>query len=147
MQACHAPVAMLVTALLALAAVLPLNPAWADDTVKPEKALPLPGEVFDVEGRTAFVILPPAENRHTNRPSPWVWYAPVLPDLPEARENWMFERFLAAGIAVVGVDVGESYGSPLGRASFSALYRELVEQRGFGRKPGLLARSRGGLML
>jgi hypothetical protein len=37
-----------------------------------------------------------------------VWYAPTLPSLPEARENWMFERFLAAGIAVAGVDVGES---------------------------------------
>lgn len=147
MRACHSPVAVLVTAMLASAAVPPLNPAWADDTVKPEKALPLPGEVFDVEGRTAFVILPAAGNRHTNRPTPWVWYAPALPGLPEARENWMFERFLAAGIAVAGVDVGESYGSPLGRASFSAFYRELVEQRRFSRRPCLLARSRGGLML
>ena len=59
----------------------------------------------------------------------------------------MFERFLAEGIAVAGVDVGESYGSPQGRAHFTALYRELVERRGFSRKPCLLARSRGGLML
>ena len=114
---------------------------------KPQKTLPLPGEVFEVEGRTAFVILPAAENLHTNRPTPWVWYAPTLPNLPEARESWMFERFLAAGIAIAGVDVGESYGSPPGRAGFSALYRELVERRGFSRKPCLLARSRGGLML
>ena len=42
---------------------------------------------------------------HPNRPTPWVWYAPTLPALPEARESWMFERFLAAGIAVAGVDV------------------------------------------
>jgi len=67
--------------------------------------------------------------------------------VPEARESWMFERFLAAGIAVAGVDVGESYGSPQGRTGFSALYRELVEQRRFSRKPVLLARSRGGLVL
>jgi len=79
------------------------------------------------------VILPVAENRHPNRPSPWVWYAPTLPKLPEARESWMFERFLANGIAIAGVDVGESYGSPQGRAGFSALYRELVERRGFNR--------------
>ena len=59
----------------------------------------------------------------------------------------MFERFLAAGIAVAGVDVGESYGNPQGRAHFTAFYRELVERRGFSRKPCLLARSRGGLML
>ena len=121
--------------------------ATADQQRKPQKVLPLPGEVFEVEGRTAFVILPPAENRPAKRPIPWVWYAPTLPALPEARETWMFERFLAAGIAVAGVDVGESYGNPQGRAHFTALYRELTERRGFSRKPCLLPRSRGGLML
>ncbi|MHC1767073.1 MAG: hypothetical protein AB9869_22685 [Verrucomicrobiia bacterium] len=135
------------TALLALAATFPLNRVWAADTAKPQKDLTLPGEVFEVDGRTAFVILPAAENLHTNRPTPWVWYAPTLSGLPEARERWMFERFLAAGIAVAGVDVGESYGNPQGRAHFNALYRELVERRGFSRKPVLLPRSRGGLML
>ena len=123
------------TALLALAVTLPLNRVWAADTAKPQKDLPLPGEVFEVDGRTAFVILPAAENLHTNRPTPWVWYAPTLPGLPEARERWMFERFLAAGIAVAGVDVGESYGNPQGRAHFTAFYQELVERRGFSRKP------------
>ena len=34
-----------------------------------------------------------------------------------------------------------------GREGFTALYRELTEKRGFSRKPCLLARSRGGLML
>ena len=135
------------TAMLALAATFPLNRVWAADTAKPQKELPLPGEVFEVDGRTAFVILPAAENLHTNRPTPWVWYAPTLSGLPEARERWMFERFLAAGIAVAGVDVGESYGNPQGRTHFTAFYRELVERRGFSRKPILLPRSRGGLML
>ncbi len=133
--------------LLALAVALPMNRAWAADTAKPRKVLFPPGEVFEVDGRTAFVILPAAENLHPNRPVPWVWYAPTLPGLPEAREKWMFERFLAAGIAVAGVDVGESYGNPQGRAYFATFYRELVERRGFSRKPCLLARSRGGLML
>jgi hypothetical protein len=119
----------------------------AAEAAEPQKVLPLPGEVFEVDGCTAFMILPAAENLHPNRPTPWVWYAPTLPALPEARENWMFKRFLAAGIAVAGVDVGESYGNPQGRAHFTALYRELVERRGFSRKPCLLARSRGGLML
>ena len=121
--------------------------AAADQKRKPQKVLPLPGEVFEVEGCPAFVILPAAENRAANRPTPWVWYAPTLPGLPEARESWMFERFLAAGIAVAGVDVGESYGNPQGRAHFTAFYRELTERRGFSRKPCLLPRSRGGLML
>jgi hypothetical protein len=131
---------------LALAVTFPLTRVWAADTAKPQKDLPLPGEVFEVDGCTAFVILPAAENLHTNRPTPWVWYAPTLPGLPEAREKWMFERFLAAGIAVAGVDVGESYGNPQGRTHFTALYQELTGKRGFSRKPVLLPRSRGGLM-
>ncbi|WP_145236283.1 hypothetical protein [Urbifossiella limnaea] len=59
----------------------------------------------------------------------------------------MFEKFLAAGIAIAGVDVGESSGSPKGREVYSALYKELVSNRNFAEKPVLLARSRGGLML
>ena len=103
---------MKLRAVITLAsALLLMNRVWSADTAKPQEALPLPGEVFAVEGCTAFVILPAPENLHTNRPIPWVWYAPSLPNLPEARERWMFDRFLAADIAVAGVDVGESYGS------------------------------------
>ena len=135
------------TSLLALAVTLSLNRVWAAVTAKLQKDPPLPGEVFEIDGRTAFAILPAAENLHTNRPTPWVWYAPTWSGLPETRERWMFERFLAAGIAVAGVDVGESYGSPQGRAHFTAFYQELIGKRGFSRKPVLLPRSRGGLML
>ncbi len=120
---------------------------WSAGNEKSEKDLPLPGEVFKVDGRTAFIIMPAPEALLANRPIPWVWYAPTLPNLPEAHECWMFQRFLARGIAIAGVDVGESYGSPAGRAHFSALYRELVEKRNFSPKPVLLPRSRGGLML
>jgi alpha-beta hydrolase superfamily lysophospholipase len=80
-------------------------------------------------------------------PVPWVWYAPTLPGLPGLEETWMFRKFLDGGIAVAGIDVGESYGSPKGRALYTALYRRLVEGRGLSRRPCLLARSRGGLML
>lgn len=59
----------------------------------------------------------------------------------------MFERFLNAGIAIAGIDVGESYGSPEGRETYDAFYKYLTSKRKFGRKPVLLARSRGGLML
>ena len=116
-----------------------------EQTKKPSKELPLPGELFLVEGHTAFVILP-AAGTATNA-TPWVWYAPTLPGLPGAEEKWMFQKFRDAGIAVAGVDVGESYGSPAGRALFTAFYDELVQQRHFSAKPCLLARSRGGLML
>ena len=78
---------------------------------------------------------------------PWVWYAPTLRGLPGGAEKWMFERFLKAGIAIAGIDVGESYGSPKGRALYSALHKHLVEKHGLAKQACLLARSRGGLML
>jgi pimeloyl-ACP methyl ester carboxylesterase len=77
---------------------------------------------------------------------PWVWYAPTLPGLPGNEERWMFEKFTKAGVAVAGIDAGESYGSPEGRSLFTALYREVTERRGFSSKPVMLGRSRGGLM-
>lgn len=109
------------------------------------KELPIAGEVFCVAGQTAFLISPPDDKRRA--PTPWVWYAPTLPGLPGPEEEWMFRRFLDAGIAIAGMDVGESFGSPQGSALFTALYEELVERRGFSPKPCLLGRSRGGLML
>ena len=57
----------------------------------------------------------------------------------------MFAQFLEAGIAIAGIDVGESYGSPRGRRLFSALHTALT-RRGYSKRPCLLARSRGGLM-
>jgi hypothetical protein len=112
---------------------------------KPSKVLPIAGEVFSVKGHAAFLILP--GQVAAGRATPWVWYAPTLPGLPGTAEKWMFQKFLGAGIAVAGIDVGESYGNPAGRALFSALYQELVRQRGLSKTPCLLARSRGGLML
>jgi dipeptidyl aminopeptidase/acylaminoacyl peptidase len=107
------------------------------------KKLVLPGEAFLVQGRPAFVLLPPEEQRR--QPQPWILYAPTLPAYPDSHEKWMHEQFLAAGVAVAGIDVGESYGSPQGRELFTALYQELTTKRGFGSKPCLLGRSRGGL--
>lgn len=113
-------------------------------TLHAGKRLVLPGtENFTVAGRPAFLFLPPENLRA--KPQPWVFYAPTLPDLPDQAERWMHEQFLAAGVAVVGVDVGEAYGSPKSRETFDALYRELTERRGFAAKPCLLGRSRGGL--
>ena len=105
------------------------------------------GKQFELRGRTAFLIAP---TRPSLGQTPWVWYAPtLLPGLPDTKANngaevFMFERFLKAGIAVAGIDVGESYGSPAGQELFTALYDELV-QRGFSYRPVLLGRSRGGL--
>ena len=110
-----------------------------------EKDLPVKGVTFNVEGRTAFLMLP--EKAEADGPILWVWYAPTLPGLPGNEEKWMFDQFLAKGIAIGGVDVGESYGSPAGTAIYAAFYKELVVNRGLSERASLLARSRGGLML
>jgi len=103
----------------------------------------LPGESLEVAERPAFILLPPPELRTS--PQPWVLYAPTMPAYPDQHEGWMHERFLAAGLAVAGIDAGEAYGSPQGQALMSALYDELTLKRGFAPKPCLLGRSRGGL--
>lgn len=108
------------------------------------KKLPLPGEIFAVARRTAFLI--PGKKDTVGGGKPWVWYAPTLPRLPGNEERWMFERFRDAGIAIAGIDVGESFGSPAGRALFTDFHREMTKKRGYSAKPVLLGRSRGGLM-
>lgn len=102
---------------------------------------------FKVSDHSAFVILPPPGKRQL--PMPWVMYAPTFSgSLPnEKSEGWMIDQFLDAGIAIAGIDVGESYGSPNGIAIYDALYEHLTTKRQFGSKASLLARSRGGLML
>jgi acetyl esterase/lipase len=128
-----------------LIAVCMVGPAAGQDALNadPIKKLILPGESFLVDGRLAFILWPAEETRR--EPQPWIMYAPTLPAYPDRHEQWMHEQFLAAGVAVAGIDVGEAYGSPAGRQHFSALYRELTQQRGFATKPCLLGRSRGGL--
>lgn len=108
-----------------------------------EKKLPIAGETFQNNGNTAFIIRPTQQVVE----QPWVWYAPTLKNLPGREETWMFERFLEAGIAIAGIDVGESYGSPTGTKKYGDFYEYLVQEKNFSPKPVLLARSRGGLML
>ena len=110
---------------------------------EPVKKLVLPGEAWLIEGRPAFILWPEESQRVS--PQPWVMYAPTLPAYPDRHEQWMHEQFVAAGVAVAGIDVGEAYGSPNALKYLDALYRELTEQRGFAAKPCLLGRSRGGL--
>jgi dipeptidyl aminopeptidase/acylaminoacyl peptidase len=118
-------------------------PAFAQSEPEKEKLL-LPGESLVINGRPAFIFLPPEEKR--TEPQPWIMYAPtLLPQYPDKHEKWMHERFVEAGIAVAGVDAGEAYGSPDGQKLMSALHNYLVKERGFAAKPCLLGRSRGGL--
>lgn len=111
-----------------------------------EKKLPIAGaEVFQLDGQVAFLIRP--DTNASKKPIPWVMYAPTLRGLPGKAEKWMFEQFLENGIAIAGIDIGESYGSPEGRKLYSSLHKELTQKHGLSDKVSLLARSRGGLML
>lgn len=123
---------LLLSALVGLACAFPAGAAERED--------------FLLGDNHAFVIQADKPGAVDGR-KPWVWYAPTFHKrLPGKQEQWMFDRLDRAGVAVAGVDVGESMGNPAGRARFQALYRHMVE-RGYSRTPVLLARSRGGLML
>lgn len=129
--------------IIAVTACVTFRPVISAEPESAPARLKLPGESLAVDGRPAFILLPTEAKRSS--PQAWVMYAPTLPGYPDEHEKWMHEQFLAAGVAVAGVDAGEAYGSPRGRALMTALYDELVEKRGFAPKPCLLGRSRGGL--
>jgi dipeptidyl aminopeptidase/acylaminoacyl peptidase len=109
----------------------------------------IPRERFEIEGRKAFVILPEKGKTKHDAAIPWVLYAPTFDkSLPSDRdEGWMMRQFLDQGIAIAGVDVGESYGSQRGQKIYDALHQHLVKNYKFDKRASLLARSRGGLML
>jgi hypothetical protein len=113
-----------------------------------EKQMLLPGEVFRIEGHTAFLFtaatLNEAPNANASDGKPWILYAPTLPAYPDEAERWMHEQFTQAGVAVAGVDTGESYGSPAAVAVTEALHADMV-RRGYSARPAVLGRSRGGL--
>ncbi len=96
-----------------------------------------------------FVILPSKPAADGSKP--WIWYAPTFVSprgsLPDEEHAWIFKQLVARGFAVAGVDVGESFGNPAGRAAFTDFYRAVVKRYGLGPKACLLAQSRGGLML
>ena len=129
--------------LMALALATAAGPGQGDERAM-RKNLILPGEVFEVAGRTAFLFTPAADAAVPAESKPWILYAPTLAAYPDAAERWMHEQFTKAGVAVAGVDTGESYGSPTGVAAAEALHAEMV-RRGYSKQPALLGRSRGGL--
>lgn len=124
-----------------------LAPAGAQEpapAAAPQKNLVVAGEVFAVEGRTAFLFTPADVAEPKLAAKPWILYGPTLPSYPDKAEQWMHEQFTKAGVAVAGIDVGEAYGSPASVKAAEALHAEMV-RRGYARKPAVLGRSRGGL--
>lgn len=108
-----------------------------------QKNLLLDGEVFSVDGKTAFLFRPETISSAMTQ-KPWILYSPTLPNYPDQAEYWMHREFVSAGVAVAGIDTGESYGSPEALAANEKLYEEMVA-RGYSKKPAVFGRSRGGL--
>ena len=100
---------------------------------------------LEVAGRPGFLIQPKGDP--LSKPMPWVWYAPTLHGQPRPAHVWMFRQFLANGIAIAGLDVGESMGNPQGRSAYAAFHKRLTDEFGLARRASLMPQSRGGLML
>jgi pimeloyl-ACP methyl ester carboxylesterase len=112
-------------------------PVWSTENFGGDR------RVFEVAGCRAFVVLPP--HPPGGRAIPWVWYAPTILAYPNARLNWLFTRLIDAGIAVAGIDVGETYANPEARERYWTFYREAKTRFRLTEEVCLLAQSRGGL--
>lgn len=101
---------------------------------------------FRLGDALAFIIIPtkPTEGgKH-----PWLWYAPTfIGGHPDSSHTWMLEQLLAEGFFIGGVEVGESYGSPTGRAIYQTYYEHVTQTYGLSPRACLMPQSRGGLML
>ena len=103
-------------------------------------------EAVNVNGQPGFILFDHSSG--VTEPRTWLWYAPTFADrLPSLLNAWMFRQFLAAGMTVAGIDVGESYGNPQGRSIFCEFYALLTAEYGLSEKVCLMPQSRGGLML
>jgi hypothetical protein len=102
-------------------------------------------ELFSVDGSAAFLILP----RHLSQvPIAWVWDAPIqLPKYPDQTNAWLYSRLLDRGIAVAGIDIGVSYGSPEGTLKCNLFYERLMKRGGLASQVCLMPQSVGGLIL
>ena len=102
---------------------------------------------FPVPDSAGGFVIQPAKPA---RGQPWLWYAPSFISkpypLPKALHAGYMTRLLEAGIAIAGVDVGESWGAPSGRTIFTDFHTLVVREFGLDAKACLLAQSRGGLM-
>jgi hypothetical protein len=101
---------------------------------------------FVLGGHRAFIVQPTKAAADGSKP--WLWYAPTfIGGHPDPSHGWMFEQLLAQGFAICGIEVGESFGSPKGRAAYTALYEHVTKTYGLSPKACLLPQSRGGPML
>lgn len=97
-------------------------------------------------GYQAFIMRP--STPLGSGPTPWVFFAPsYAASYPNSTQGWLIQHLLDSGIAVAGVDVGESYGSPAGNAGYTAFYNYATTKANLAPNTCLLGQSRGGLMM
>lgn len=106
-------------------------------------------QVVTIAGFHSFIRWPGGKVGSTTK---WVWYAPTFllrpgmgPTPMPQQVGYYFDELEAAGIAVVGVDVDESFGSPEGRQVFEQFY-QYMQGQGMDEQGCMILQSRGGLM-
>lgn len=81
----------------------------------------------------------------------WVWYAPAfMPNTggltpANIQQQFYFDSLRSQGFTIVGMDIGESFGSPAGRALYKAFYDQLMLM-GYESTGVFYLQSRGNLM-
>lgn len=147
----------LLTACLAFALLATVSnpPAQAEDPLAKLPVVkwgPFQAEMVELKvgSSRAYVVKPRQPTADGSKP--WIWYAPSLSTsdgkwtLPSDRHAEVVKPLLERGFYFCGVDVGESYGSPAGRRTFTEFHRTLVDRFGLAPKACLFPVSRGGLM-
>jgi len=127
-------------------AIVGVFAAFAEETAPSSTQFGAQRDIISINGQSGFIIHPtkPA----TDGSKPWVWYAPTFIDQhPDESHAWMAKQLLDAGFAICGVEVGESYGSPAGRKTYSLFHDYVTSKIGLDERACLLPQSRGGLML
>ena len=107
---------------------------------------------FQVDAWRAFILEPTTPAR---APRPWIWYCPTFVDGPPRQydgpkpnreyHDKLVPAILSRGLAVAGVDAGDTLGNPSARKAFTAFYGYVVQHHGLDPRVRFLAESRGGL--
>ena len=147
----HPSAILLATALLAWITLSGTTTAFAEPEAKPPEVSVTETKRFDskclnlkIGDVNGFVIEPLVAAADGSKP--WIWYAPTLGKYPGARMDWLFSRLLKQGYYICGTEVGDSFGSPQSRVTYSKFYQHVVKAYGLSPKVSLLPQSRGGLM-
>jgi len=98
-----------------------------------------------IQGHNGFIIEPPISRPDGSKP--WLWFAPTNTSYPNSNNSWILSQLVAKGFWIIGLDVGETYGSLVGVNLYNAFMDSVMELHSLNPKGCLFAQSRGGLLL